>query len=649
MPILTEALEDWRDLAQDPEAVRALLPFQATRERLLRLRERLDKLRTDPPQFDATDLAAVLEDLSSAQGMRQQIVEGNDLDIIVPTLRAFLFDDGEALEEKFATYPARVRYAGHSILAELWGWTHVEAWPVYSPRALEGLRMLGWQVPRQDYPAFARAFARLRLVYEHEEPVVLGLPLNLEIDHFLHWLTETYVAPSTPHSGSHRSQPVREFGTPYLAQSVPEKAWSDRPLAAPEPEHLVRGETMIRKLLALPESVVQRAVTHLLSGRHLILSGAPGTGKSHLATLLATEVFGYYPLLVTATAEWSTFDVVGGLVPVAGKSGVLHYDVRPGVVYEALKRNWLLAAEGVVQRNAESRFMRVGTVQEDHVWAGTWLVIDELNRADVDKAFGELFTALESGYLRVPRPGAESSMLFPLPGDFRIIATLNTRDRHYLFNLSEALKRRFAFVELEPTPDLLEERATLLRRAGATLRAQGLPSAEPTLEKALDTLLPVVTLIRSFYPLGTAPVLSALLYVGASQHLPARPLDELVEDAFAAELLPQLEGLRDLPLALLARLLRGQREEALALLADEIAGNYRSHLPLRILHALLSLAEPARREDLSRLMPRSPGDPAERDRALALLEKLRHQASALPAPPWLHVAARLEDWLAERE
>jgi MoxR-like ATPase len=649
MPILTEALEDWRDLAQDTEAARALLPFQATKERLLRLRLRLDKLRTDPPQFDATDLAAVLEDLYSAQGMRQQIVEGNDLDIIVPTLRAFLFDEGEALEEKFATYPARVRYAGHSILAELWGWTHVEQWPLYSQRALEGLRLLGWQVPRQDYPTFARAFASLRALYEHNAPVAPGLPLNLEIDHFLQWVSEHPPAPSTRPAGSRRSQPVREFGTPYLAQPVPGDAWPDRPLAPPEPEHLVRGESMIRELLALPESVVQRAVTHLLSGRHLILAGAPGTGKSHLATLLATELFGYYPLLVTATAEWSTFDVVGGLVPVASKTGALHYDVRPGVVYEALKRNWLLSAEGVVQRDAESRFMRVRTVQEEHGWAGTWLVIDELNRADVDKAFGELFTALESGYLRVPRAGAQSSMLFPLPRDFRIIATLNTRDRHYLFNLSEALKRRFAFIELEPAPNLLEERATVLRRAAAALRAQGLPTGHSTLEEALDILLPVVALIRSFHPLGTAPILSALLYIGASQHLPARPLDDLAQDAFAAEILPQLEGLRDLPLALLAHLMRGQRDMALTLLADEIAGNYRSHFPLRILDALTALAEPGRAEDAARLLRGSPGDPATRDTALALLEQLRRNAGALPAPRWARVATRLEEWLAERE
>jgi MoxR-like ATPase len=649
MPTLKEALEDWRDLAQDPDASRALFPFQATRERLDRLQRRLDKLHTDPPRFDATDLAAVLEDLSSAQGMRQQILEGNELDVIVPTLRAFLFDAGEVLEEKFAIYPARIRYAGHAILAELWGWTHIETWPVYSQRALEGLRLLGWRVARHDYPAFARAFAGLREVVEQQEPVVPTLPLNLQIDHFLQWVTEHLRESPGPTDYKGDSQPVREFGTPYLAHPVSAGAWPDRPLAPPEPSRLARGEAQIRELLALPESVVQRAVTHLLSGRHLILAGAPGTGKSHLATLLASELFDYYPLLVTATAEWSTFDVVGGLVPVADKLGALHYDVRPGVVYEALRRNWLLSDEGVVQRDSEGQFMRVHSVQEERDWTGTWLVIDELNRADVDKAFGELFTALESGFLRVPRVGTQSSMLFPLPRDFRIVATLNTRDRHYLFTLSEALKRRFAFIELEPPLDVAEERTTLLRRAGATLSTQGLPTDISILDEALDTLLPVVALVRSFYPLGTAPILSALLYIGASQHLPARPLDDLVQDAFVAEILPQLEGLRDLPLALLTRLLRGQRDSALMLLADQIANNYRSHLPLRILHALATLVDPYRAEDVARLLSGSPGDPAVREKALSLLELLRESAGTLAAPSWPRAATRLEDWLAERE
>ena len=118
LPALQEALDDWRDLALDRDAADALLHFDEVEQRHATLQSHLDKLRTDPPRFDATDLAAVLERLWSAQRVRNQIAEGNDLDVLVPTLRAFLFDEEESLEAKFADYPARVRYAGHAILGE---------------------------------------------------------------------------------------------------------------------------------------------------------------------------------------------------------------------------------------------------------------------------------------------------------------------------------------------------------------------------------------------------------------------------------------------------------------------------------------------------------------------------------------------------
>lgn len=62
---------------------------------------------------------------------------------------------------------------------------------------------------------------------------------------------------------------------------------------------------------------------------------------------------------------------------------------------------------------------------------------------------GEALTALSGGEaLQIPVDGGH--VLLPLPGDFRIIGTLNSFDRNYLNQISEALKRRFSFIEVLP-------------------------------------------------------------------------------------------------------------------------------------------------------------------------------------------------------
>ena len=108
-----------------------------------------------------------------------------------------------------------------------------------------------------------------------------------------------------------------------------------------------------------------------------------------------------------------------------------------------------------------------------------WLIIDELNRADVDKALGQLFTALSGQVVTLPFEEDVEAALLPvsivpplgeaqletsahrIAHGWRLIATLNTRDRDLLFSLSYALLRRFAIVDVpRPEPAVLRESAT---------------------------------------------------------------------------------------------------------------------------------------------------------------------------------------------
>ena len=179
---------------------------------------------------------------------------------------------------------------------------------------------------------------------------------------------------------------------------------------------------------------VDEVVTQLKSGRNIMLYGEPGTGKTALADLLLTEVCGEIVQpngtkipnysIVTANAEWSNFDVIGGISP-DDKGG---YFFKEGYVAEAAR-----ACERSIQE-----------MRRPH-----YLVIDEFNRANIDEAFGKLFTVFEYRDKQPLLTNKETGRApFFMPPEFRVIGTMNTQDKNTLFNVGMALMRRFAFIEI---------------------------------------------------------------------------------------------------------------------------------------------------------------------------------------------------------
>ena len=160
--------------------------------------------------------------------------------------------------------------------------------------------------------------------------------------------------------------------------------------------------------------------------RQVIFYGPPGTGKTYVAREFAKTVAGHLGAvqLVQFHPSYAYEDFVEGYRPSGLKGGLPSFSVRNG----PLKRLADLAREG------ESEAVHV-------------LIIDEINRGNLAKVFGELYFLLE--YRDEPITLQYSDDEFRLPENLWIIGTMNTADRTISL-LDAALRRRFHFVPFFP-------------------------------------------------------------------------------------------------------------------------------------------------------------------------------------------------------
>ena len=194
--------------------------------------------------------------------------------------------------------------------------------------------------------------------------------------------------------------------------------------AEPAVLHLRAVTTEFARRVHMPQPWLQELVDVLAGRRQIVLYGPPGTGKTFLAQEIAHHIAAPEAVrLVQFHPAYCYEDFFEGYRPVEKRDGTVGFALKPGPL-----RN--MAAEAARSPG------------QPHV-----LIIDEINRANLAKVFGELYFLLE--YRRKSIELQYSPGQFSLPRNVFIIGTMNTADRS-IAQFDMALRRRFAFIELHP-------------------------------------------------------------------------------------------------------------------------------------------------------------------------------------------------------
>ena len=157
----------------------------------------------------------------------------------------------------------------------------------------------------------------------------------------------------------------------------------------------------------------------------IIFQGPPGTGKTYVAQKLA-EYWAKSPdnvILVQFHPSYAYEDFVQGFRPVKERNGQVKFELRDGPLVQIANR---------AQNDPNGKY---------------YLIIDEINRGNIAKVFGELYFLLEYRNKSIRLQYLDES--FSLPSNLYIIGTMNTADRTIAL-VDLALRRRFSFVEFHP-------------------------------------------------------------------------------------------------------------------------------------------------------------------------------------------------------
>lgn len=204
--------------------------------------------------------------------------------------------------------------------------------------------------------------------------------------------------------------------------------------------NIIEEKLQDENIFVYDKSIIYQIVIGLIKG-NIILQGPPGTGKTTIAKVIC-ESFNIESDIVTATSDWTTYDTIGGFQPEIDDDGNEVIVGKNGRIIDSV----INCSNKILQKKIDSDY--AGN-------QGTWLIIDELNRSEIDKVFGDLFTVFSGSDSNDKsinlwfHKNKNKKKIF-IPQKFRIIGVINNIDKNFIFNLSQGLSRRFTFIDINP-------------------------------------------------------------------------------------------------------------------------------------------------------------------------------------------------------